>query len=46
MAEKRYKKIVYRDSGTGQFIPKKKAERDPEGTEKEVVWVTVKKKKK
>ena len=44
MAEDKYKSIRYRDSETGQFIPKKKAEQHPERTQREVNWIPKKKK--
>ena len=33
------KKVVYRDSGTGQFVPKKYADKHPKTTERERVNV-------
>jgi len=39
MSKPEPKKIVYRDSRDGQFIPKREAERRPDQTEKERVRV-------
>lgn len=44
MAEEGYRSIRYRDSETGRFIPKKKAEEKPKNSQREVNWIPKKKK--
>jgi hypothetical protein len=46
MADKGSKKTVHRDSGSGQFTTKAKADKNPKTTEKERVSTGTTKKKK
>lgn len=44
MTEDKYKSVRYRDSKTGRLITKKKAEKHPDRSQREVNWIPRKKK--